>query len=56
MKAHDLGAGTGAGGGGDPALDSIGTEATPWVNRSVDCPEAPAQARPQPDPASEESP
>jgi len=32
--------GTGAGGDGDPAP----TEATLWVNRSVDCPEAPAQA------------
>jgi hypothetical protein len=36
------GVGTGAGGGDDPAL----TEATSWVNRSVDCPEAPAQAHP----------
>jgi hypothetical protein len=34
------GVGTGVGGGDDPAL----IEATLWVNRSVDCPEAPAQA------------
>ena len=32
--------GTGAGRGGDPAQ----TEATLWVNGSMDCPKAPAQA------------
>lgn len=43
LDATDRGeVGTGAGGDGDPAQ----TEATLRVNRSVDCPEAPAQAHP----------
>jgi hypothetical protein len=44
------GVGTGASGENDPARQ--GREATFWVNRSVDTPEAPAQAHtPPPDPA-----
>lgn len=43
QHALGRGVGTGAGGGDDRA---VAAEATSWVNRSTDYPEAPAQAHP----------